>query len=100
MVQVAQYFVATLLHGNGVAKSNQRRPQSPGDLDRGRAELSYFVERQRQIILPCRYREGHANGTGRVASITGIQLPASKPPQQILDLIERLNRCRWVIDGG
>jgi hypothetical protein len=44
MVKVAQHFVATLLSGNGISKSDQRRPQPPHDLDRGGAEQSYFVE--------------------------------------------------------
>jgi hypothetical protein len=51
MLEIPRHRGATLPDGDGVRKADQHRPETAHDLDRRRAELPYFVERKRQVVL-------------------------------------------------
>jgi hypothetical protein len=79
MLEVPQYRAAPIVHSDRIAQANQCRSKASYDLDRSCAELSYLIERQRHILVPCRHSEYHADRTANVTDQSRVELSTPKP---------------------
>ena len=81
-----------------VRETDESGPHSPQHLNRARAELSDLVERERQIVLPGRGREHQPKSAGFVGDVAGVQFGCAEAAQEVLELVDRLDRRRRVVD--
>ena len=79
-------------------EADQGGPHPPHHLNRTRAEVPDLVEREGQVVLPRRGRDDQPESPVLVNDVAGVQFGRAETAQEILELIDGLDRRRRVVD--
>ena len=60
--------------------------------------MSDLVEGERQIVFPGGGRDDQPEDAVRIGDVAGVQLDCAKAAQEILELVDRLDRRRRIVD--
>ena len=59
-----------------------------------------LVEREGEIVFPGRRREHQPQSAAFIDGVAGVQFRRAETAQEVLELVDRLDRCRRVVDRG
>src|SRR5262249_39959390 len=82
---------------NGQQSLDQRH-HAPGDLHAVGAAKANLVQRQSQEVVPVGKRHHHPQRSLLIAKTSDIQLTASQAKEQVLNLVQSLNRGGRIVD--
>jgi hypothetical protein len=81
-----------------IGQPKERRLQPAHHLHRTGAVVANLVECQHQIVLPCWHRKNETQNAIRIVAITRVQIVPSQPAQQVLDLVDSLDRRGRIVN--
>jgi hypothetical protein len=75
-----------------------QRIHAPHDLHAARPISPNFIERQLQKIVPCWKRKHESQFAFAVTELSDLQVTAAETEQQVLDLVQGLDRSRRIVN--
>ena len=60
--------------------------------------MSDLVEREGEIVLPGRHREHEPQSAVGIDGVAGVQFRRAETAQEVLELVDRLDRGRRIVD--
>jgi hypothetical protein len=100
VLEVATHGTRPVVVRDRFRQCGQRGAQATHHLDRSNSVPTYLIEGEREIILPGRHRRYEAGHSIRVGGIAVVQVVSPQTKQQVLDLIEGVDRGSRVVDRG
>ena len=98
VLEITSHRLRPFLTRQRLGEADERGFHSPHDLNRARAEVPDLVEREGEIILPGRRREHQSEGAVLIDGVAGVQFGRAQTAQEVLELVDRLDRGRRVVD--